>query len=70
MQALADADTADKVAQDTHTDNNSDGECNELENIFWESSNADEERGEEGQVVDIMGLELNGLYEFDLMALW
>ncbi|KAG1720606.1 uncharacterized protein EDB91DRAFT_1256903 [Suillus paluster] len=62
MQALADAGNADEVVN-----NNSDGEPNKSDEIFGEGSQVDKEKAEEGQVMDNTGMELNGLYQFDLM---
>ncbi|KAG1775312.1 hypothetical protein EV702DRAFT_1199620, partial [Suillus placidus] len=64
MQALADAGDADEVVN-----NNSDGEPNESDELFGLGSQADEEKAEEGRITDntVTGMELNGLYEFDLM---
>ncbi|KAG2343654.1 hypothetical protein BDR05DRAFT_948085 [Suillus weaverae] len=64
MQALADAGDADEIVN-----NNSDGEPNESNELFGLGSQADEEKAEEGRITDntVTGMELNGLYEFDLM---
>jgi hypothetical protein len=63
MQAVAAANNADEVIN-----NNSDGELNDSDELFGLGSQADEETAEEGREDTVPGMELNGLYEFDLMV--